>query len=346
MTIFFRVDSSIQIGTGHVMRCLTLADELKLKSANVSFICSEGPGNLINHIGQNGYKAYCLPSGITREDDRKLSEDILANHAVKPDWLIIDHYNIDTAYESPLRKFAKGIMVIDDLANRRHSCDLLLDQNYNKNGSRYNGLVPENCIQLLGPEYALLRLQFREARENLKRENNEVKKILVFMGGADPTNATGKVLKAIKMLNRPDITTYVVIGIANPHREGIRQLASQMPNTVCYINVDNMAELTVSADLYIGAGGITTWERCCLGVPSIVIVIAENQRSATESLAEDGVVMNLGWDKGVREGAITDAIRQLIGNSQQRKTMSKRSLEIVDGDGVGRVVGTMAKSSY
>jgi UDP-2,4-diacetamido-2,4,6-trideoxy-beta-L-altropyranose hydrolase len=217
-----------------------------------------------------------------------------------------------------VRPLVKKIMVIDDLANRKHSCDLLLDQNYNKNGSRYNGLVPENCIQLLGPEYALLRPQFREARENLKREKNKVKRVLVFMGGADPTNATGKVLKAIKMLNRPDIITDVVIGIANPHRERIRRLASQMPNVVCHINVDNMAELTASADLYIGAGGITTWERCCLGVPSIVIVIAENQRSATESLAEDGVVMNLGWDKGVREGAITDAIRQLIGNSQQR----------------------------
>ena len=196
MTIFFRVDSSIQIGTGHVMRCLTLADELKLKSANVSFICSEGPGNLINHIGQNGYKAYCLPSGITREDDRKLSEDILANHAVKPDWLIIDHYNIDTAYESPLRKFAKGIMVIDDLANRRHSCDLLLDQNYSKNTKRYHGLVPQSCIQLIGPKYAILRPQFRKVREQLKEKNGSVARILVFIGGADPTKETCKLLRA------------------------------------------------------------------------------------------------------------------------------------------------------
>ena len=106
-----------------------------------------------------------------------------------------------------------------------------------------------------------------------------------------------------------------------------------------------MAELTASADLYIGAGGITTWERCCLGVPSIVIVIAENQRSPAEALAKYGVVMNLGWDKGVKEGTITDAIRELIGNSQQRKIMSRRSLEVVDGDGVNRVVDTMTKSS-
>ena len=143
----------------------------------------------------------------------------------------------------------KKIMIIDDIANRKHDCDILLDQNYSGNHNRYNGLVPGPCIKLLGPEYALLRPQFRNARESLRERDGEVKKILVFMGGADPTNETVKVLRALKMLNRQDIAIDVVIGAPNPFKKEIENIAQKMPGTVCHFNVSNMAELMSSADI-------------------------------------------------------------------------------------------------
>ncbi len=190
MNIVFRTDASINIGTGHVMRCLTLADELRLKCTDINFICREEPGNLVRYIENRGYKVHQLPGEIDIETDRKLTNKILSKCETKSDWLIIDHYDIDISYESPFREHVKMIMVIDDLANREHDCDLLLYQNYSQNEGRYNGLVPEDCIHLLGPEYAILRPQFQKARGNLRKRDGGVNRILVFMGGADSKNIT------------------------------------------------------------------------------------------------------------------------------------------------------------
>lgn len=337
MNIFFRTDSSIDIGTGHVIRCLTLADALRQREVNVSFICREEQGNLISHIERSGYKVHHLQSGIDIEEDRKLTEKIIAACEVSPDWLIIDHYDIDISWETSLRKFVKKIMVIDDLANRRHNCDLLLDQNYSSNGNRYDRLVPDNCIKFFGPTYALLRPQFQKIRENLKERNSEIKRILVFMGGVDPTNETCKVLRAIKMLERPNIAIDVVVGSSNPHQAEIEAFVSTMPNTICHVNVDNMAELMALADLCIGAGGTTTWERCCLGLPSIVMILAENQRKIAESLSREEVIVNLGWFEDVKETDIRDALKNLANNLDFRRSLSIKGCKIVDGRGVERV---------
>ena len=293
MNILIRTDASINIGTGHVMRCLTLADELRQKGVDISFICHEEPGNLISYIEDRGYKVHQMPGEIDIETDRRLTKEILSKYEIKPDWLIIDHYDIDISWEYPLRKYAKKLMVIDDLANREHACDLLLDQNYSNNEDRYNGLVPGNCIQLLGPEYAILRPQFQKARECLRKKDGGVNRILVFMGGVDSQNVTSKVLRAIHMLDRSDIALDVVVGNLNPYHDEIKILTSKIPNTICHHNVENMAKLMSSADLCIGAGGTTTWERCCVGLPTIAIILAENQKGISESLDREGAYLNI-----------------------------------------------------
>ena len=328
----------MDIGTGHVMRCMTLAEELKKKKADISFICCEHKGNMIGFIKQKGYTVHSLPSNIDMEEDARLTRKILEDETVYYDWIIIDHYGIDASWETPLRKFAKKIMVIDDLANRRHNCDILLDQNYSGNRKRYNGLVPEHCIQLLGPEYALLRPQFREARENLRERDGGVKKILVFMGGADPTNETGKVLKALNLLNRDDIAIAVVIGASNPFKNELEILTKRMPNTACYFQVENMAELMAHVDLCLGASGSTTWERCCLGLPSIVIILADNQKDIAEELEKEGVVVNMGWHENVTEMDIKNAVENLLADSDKRRSMGLKGKMMVDGNGARRVV--------
>jgi len=342
MNIVFRTDASISIGTGHVMRCLALADELRLKCTDINFVCREGPGDLISYIENRGYKVHQLPGEIDIETDRKLTKEILSNYEIKPDGLIIDHYDIDISWEYPLRKYAKRLMVIDDLANRKHDCGLLLDQNYSNNENRYNGLVPENCIQLLGPEYAILRPQFQKARGNPKKRDGGVNRILVFMGGSDPQNVTSKVLRAIHMLERSDIAVDVVVGNLSPYHDEIETLTSKIPNTSCHHNVENMAELMASADLCIGACGITTWERCCIGLPTITIILAENQKNISESLDKEGALINLGWYHNVTENNIKEAIEGLIDNPQKLVSMSDKSRRLVDGRGVGRVIDTIS----
>ena len=341
MNIFIRTDASINIGTGHVMRCLTLADELRQKDADINFICREGPGNLINYIGNRGYKVHQLPGDIDIETDKRLISKILSKYETKPDGLIIDHYDIDISYESPLRDHVKKVMVIDDLANREHDCDLLLDQNYSKIDNRYNGLTPENCIQLLGSEYAMLRTQFRKARESLRKRDNGVNRILVFMGGADSKNITSKALRAIHMLDRSDIVVDVVIGNLNPYYNEIKILTSKIPNTSYHHNVENMAELMTSADLCIGAGGTTIWERCCVGLPTITIILAENQKNISENLDKEGVLINIGWYHNVTENSIKEGIEGLIGNPQKMDSMCDKSRRLVDGEGVNRVCDAM-----
>lgn len=361
MNVFFRVDSSEKMGSGHLMRCLTLADRLRENGCAVSFISRELTGNMCSYIEKKGYTVYRLPSpesssvnvsgelahagwlGTDWETDAEQTIAVLKKEVI--DWLIVDHYALDLQWEAKMRPFVNKIMVIDDLADRKHDCDVLLDQNYNKNGSRYNGLVPENCIQLLGPEYALLRPQFREARENFKGENNEVKRVLVFMGGADPTNETGKVLKAAKLLNRDNIAVDVVIGASNPFKNEIKTMAKQMPNTTCYFDVNNMAELMSSADIGIGASGTSTWERCCVGLPSIVMVLADNQKEIAEELEREGVVVNLGWHGDVTEIDIRDAVQNLLTDSNKRRGLGLKGKMMVDGDGVIRVGGKIIFSS-
>jgi UDP-2,4-diacetamido-2,4,6-trideoxy-beta-L-altropyranose hydrolase len=341
MNIVFRTDASINIGTGHVMRCLTLADELRQKGTDINFICREEPGNLISYVGNRGYKIHQLPGEIDIETDRRLTNQILSKYETKPDGLIIDHYDIDISYESSLRDRVKKIMVIDDLADREHDCDLLLDQNYSKNEDRYNGLVPGNCIQLLGPEYAILRPQFQKARGNLRKRNGGVNRILVFMGGADSKNITSKALRAIHMLDRSDIAIDVVVGDLNQYHDEIKILTSKMPNTICHHNVENMAKLMLSADLCIGAGGTTTWERCCIGLPTIAIILAENQKDISESLDKEGAIINLGWYQNIKEYNIKEAVEGLIDNPNKMASMSDKSRRLVNGEGVNRVCDAM-----
>lgn len=342
MNIVVRVDASIDTGTGHVMRCLTLADELRQSGASVSFVCREGGGNLIELIGRKGYVVHRLPAGIDLEADKRLTQRVLKEQPAPPDWLISDHYDFDVLWESPLRRFVKKIMVIDDLANRQHDCDLLLDQNFSLNETRYQELLPKHCIKLLGPKYALLRPQFREARENLKERNGEIRRILIFMGGVDAVNETCKILRAIKVLNHPDISTDVVIGVSNPYRNEVETLASRLPNTTCHFHVENMAKLLAAADFSVGAGGTTTWERCCIGLPTMVIAIAENQVETIRELSREGNVFYAGCHEDITEQDLSEDLSFFRRHPEVVRQVSLKAKELVDGRGTETVVSYLS----
>ncbi|MEH6873424.1 MAG: UDP-2,4-diacetamido-2,4,6-trideoxy-beta-L-altropyranose hydrolase [Candidatus Competibacter sp.] len=347
MRVAIRADASIQIGSGHVMRCLTLAEALRERGAEVHFVCRDLPGHLGGVLADKGYLVQWLPApaaegaaipahtahsawlGVPWAVDADQTRERLTGWP-EIDWLIVDHYALDRAWESRLRPLVKRIMVIDDLADRPHDCDLLLDQNlYEGMEQRYAGLVPADCRLLLGPRYALLRPEFRKAREQLRQRDGVVRRILVFFGGADPTNETAKALRAIQRLERPDIAVDVVVGAANPHRAEIEALCAELPNASFHCQVANMAELMARADLAIGAGGSTVWERCALNLPSIIWVVAENQNKSIEYLAKSGLLISIGNYEEVNIKAISTNISSL--NKELLIEFGNKSKEIMVG---------------
>lgn len=358
MKVAIRTDASLIIGSGHVMRCKTLADELRRRGAEVVFICREHPGNLIHSLEEDGYSTHVLPMvgeirvsldqqpddyslylGVEQSEDRRQTIEALRDF--NPDWLVVDHYSLETAWEKRLRQYVKRIFVIDDLANRHHDCNVLLDQNlYEDMNTLYDGLVPEHAKKLIGPRFALLRPEFRKARETLRQRDGTVRRILVFFGGVDPTGETEKALDAIEQLNRPEIAVDVVVGGSNPRIDAIQERCSSMPNATFHRQVSNMAELMASADLGLGAGGTATWERCCLGLPTLVTIIADNQAGPTSNLAGMGAVVNLGTSAQVDPQDYVSAIINLTPDSL--KGMQIKCLNLVDGRGLERVILSMS----
>jgi len=347
--VVIRADASLQMGAGHIMRCLTLAKELEKQGAEVEFICRAHVGNLIEHIEQQGFRAHVLPLsqsavadeglygskwlGVTQQEDAVLCLPILEK--IKPDWLIIDHYSLDQKWQSLLTKCFTKLMVIDDLANRKHQCDILLDQTYGRNESDYTGLVPKRSLLLLGSEYALLRPEFTEWREySLQRRiKPSFKKLLITMGGVDPDNVTGELLEVLKKSSLPkDLEIDVVMGATAPHLVSVQQQAKLLPyKATVMVNVSNMAEIMANADLAIGAAGATTWERCCLGLPTIQIVIALNQRLIAELIDNVGAALCLGIEQ-------LDQLCNYICKVESKcEQLTVSSSKIVDGTGAIRV---------
>jgi UDP-2,4-diacetamido-2,4,6-trideoxy-beta-L-altropyranose hydrolase len=346
--IAFRTDSSFTLGAGHLFRCLTLADALRQRGASVFFICVELPGNLNKFIENQGYGVHRLPpqmsgdkgissslhphgSGIDWKIDAKNTLAVLAGMPMLS-WLIVDHYALDMRWEGQMRPFTGKIMIIDDLADRPHDCDLLLDQNqYEGLDRRYDGLVPDHCERLLGPRYALLRPEFAAARKTLRHRDGRVRRIFVFFGGSDLSNETAKALEAIRLMNRSDIAVDVVVGASNPKGDQIREICQRMPNTCFHLQVENMAELMALADLAIGAGGTTTWERCFLGLPTLALVLADNQREVAEAMSTAGAMRNVGWHADVTSTGLAEALRMALASPDRLNAMSERSLAIMGG---------------
>ncbi|MEA3280296.1 MAG: UDP-2,4-diacetamido-2,4,6-trideoxy-beta-L-altropyranose hydrolase, partial [Thermodesulfobacteriota bacterium] len=316
----------------------------------------EFAGNLCGYIEEKGYIVHRLPVsneqehniegnlkhavwlGVDWQTDARQVEEIIKGLDTPPDWLVVDHYALDERWEGYLRPYCKKIMVIDDLADRPHDCDLLLDQNFYENlESRYDGLVTSGCKKLLGPKYALLRPEFREARKNLRKRDGHVKRIMIFFGGSDPTNETAKALGALRMLNRPDIVVDVVVGSANPHKDKINELCAAMSNVAYHCQAENMAHLMADADLFIGSGGSTTWERCCLGLPCLVISIAAHQNNIIENIADAGGAIFLGQAQQVTVDDILAVLKNAVNDKQMIQSLSQKGIQLVDGFGIERV---------
>jgi len=232
-----------------------------------------------------------------------------------------------------MRPFTGKIMIIDDLADCPHDCDLLLNQNLCEGlERRYDELVPDHCVKRIGPRYALLRPEFAAARKTLRRRDGRVRRVLVFFGGSDLANETSKALEAIRRVNRSDIAADVVVGASNPGGDRIREICERMPNTDFHLQIENMAELMAAADLAIGAPGTATWERCYLGLPAVTLVLAENQIPNAVQVSKAGAIVNLGWHSEVGADHIAAAVRRLLDDPKELREMGFRGIELMGGE--------------
>jgi UDP-2,4-diacetamido-2,4,6-trideoxy-beta-L-altropyranose hydrolase len=342
MDVVIRADASAQLGTGHLMRCLTLAHALKQEGASVAFVSREMPAALERLVSKN-FSLHWLKACTGTERSIASEEDALEtirylNSLGKPNWIVIDNYSIGLDWERQVRPHVKRIMVIDDLANRAHDCDLLLDQNLSpKFETRYDVLVPSDARKLLGPRYALLRPEFYEARRHLRSRDGQIRSILISFGGSDPSNETTKALHAMLLLGPSGIALEVVLGGSNRQVEAVSNLCSQFAHARLLHDVSNMAELMANTDLAIGAPGTTTWERCLLGLPAIAIILAANQQLVGDAVSSAGAIVNLGWYSDVTPVKIAQVVAHLRDNPQTVREMGQAALRVMqDNDDVAR----------
>ena len=364
MRLVFRVDASLVIGTGHVMRCITLADELARQGHECQFICREHTGHLGDLIVSKGHGLILLPRPVDGSSQQKGSatenyeewlgvpwqedadQTLNALSTQQPDWLVVDHYALDEHWECMLSKTVDKIMVIDDLANRRHECALLLDQNLGRVESDYDGLLPVQCKRLIGPKYSLLRPEFAKLRAQslLRRKSPKLSRILISLGGVDRDNMTGEVLKAFEHSSLPASTELdIVMGASAPYLDQVREQAEYLPiKASVNVDVQNMAERMCLADLSIGAAGGTSWERACLGLPAVMIVLADNQVCGAKALGAFGAAKVIGKPKLVSTSL--PLVFAELSNAARLKTLSNAAANITDGTGVFKVVSNMSKS--
>jgi len=341
MNVVIRADASGRVGYGHVMRCFALAEGLRKQGCTVDFICREDEGNLIEFIRKKHFTVYGLHSDIDSMEDAQLTSRFLASLPARPEYLIVDHYGLDVSWEKHLRASAIQMMVIDDFSDRPHACDVLLNQNYGTVEKDYEGLLPLGCRMLLGPSYVLLRDQFMRARTNTSPRCAEVKNVFIFYGGTDLTNETTKAVEAVRLLDDADLTCSVLVGKSNPHWREIEALCSLLPGASFIRQAYDVASLMVNADLAIGAGGSNIWERCGLGIPSIVTILSENQKYSVEKLDRDGIIVNAGWYWDVTSFKIAAIMKELFSEPTRLARMKDESTRIVDGAGVQRVIEQM-----
>lgn len=348
MRIAFRVDATERIGGGHAMRCLTFADALHDRGAETLFIAGAMPGALEARIAANhGFAKIAAPGGLDRAGDdwheppltaEAQEQDAAASLAAlgkRADWMVVDHYLLGERWHSAARNNAERILVIDDLANRCLDCDLLLDQTFGRSAADYRPLVPAHAEVLAGANYALLRPEFareRPAAIERRKEGGPVERMLISLGTTDVGGVTARALE-VALAAAPSCSIDVVLGERAPSLPRVREIAAADPRVAAHVDAPAMAQLMRDADLAIGAGGTTSWERCCLGLPSLTLVLADNQAGVARALSDAGASLTIN-----DPGQIGAMIANLVAKRERLMCMSAAAFALADGLGAARVV--------
>ena len=332
--VLFRADSGALLGTGHIVRCVALARQFAAQGATVAFVCRDRPGALLSLPREAGYTLHLLPESIAEPDDAQQTREFAL--AWQAGLVVVDHYQLAADWERVLRQSVPYVLAIDDLADRPHACDWLLDQNdIQPEARRYERWVTAECKLLLGPGFALLRPEFAMARLKCAPRDGQLRRVLVFFSGSDDSNETAKALQGLALLGPREWQVEVVIGAVHPDSPGIAATCRQHGWNF-HQQIDYMADLLARTDLSLGSAGSASWERCALGVPALVVQLADNQREVIAALAQRGCAKVLGEASRVQPHDYAAALSAL--SADELAAMSRAAGEWVDGQGAWRVV--------
>ncbi|NQT69557.1 MAG: UDP-2,4-diacetamido-2,4,6-trideoxy-beta-L-altropyranose hydrolase [Desulfobacteraceae bacterium] len=342
--IVFRADADTSMGTGHLMRCLALAQAWQDTGGQATFLTVSNSLMLNGRLQSEGMVVKHLKTPLAGYEDA-LQTAALAKE-INASWIVLDGYQFDGVYQKTLKDKGVSLLFIDDFGHAGHySADIVLNQGIHAATNLYPHKEPYTQL-LLGLRYALLRREFL-SYQGWKRENPDVaRKILVTLGGGDPDNVTKKVVRAIQQLEAENLEVFVVVGSNNPHYEELESIAGPSPFYISLLqNVTDMPALMAWADMAVSAGGGTCLEMAYMGLPNIVMVLAENQQGNAESLGSSGISINSGWHNEVDELGLAKTLSMLISNQMLRKEMSAKAQELVDGTGTSHISSLIDKLS-
>ncbi|MBX2805575.1 MAG: UDP-2,4-diacetamido-2,4,6-trideoxy-beta-L-altropyranose hydrolase [Hyphomicrobiales bacterium] len=346
MKVIIRADATPAVGSGHVVRCRTLAMALRARGAEVTLL-SALPVDMPRKIFEEaGFQLRPInrpsPCSLEKDQDRDAHACLAALPAdMHADWLIVDHYKLDARWERQLRHKARRMLVVDDLFDRPHAANTLLNQNVldeAKARADYANLLSDGCDLLAGPRWAMLRPEYRQMTA---RARTEVKRVLIFFGGVDAGNLTGRALQALSRRDLQHLECDVVVGLGNANLASIQEQALARGRTAVHTQLPQLAGLMAAADLAIGAAGATTWERLCSGLPAVTISIADNQTAIADAVANTGAQLFAGLAGEITADILANKVEQLISDTSRIAHMSARGPALVDGFGAERVAEHM-----
>jgi UDP-2,4-diacetamido-2,4,6-trideoxy-beta-L-altropyranose hydrolase len=337
--LVIRVDASTQIGTGHLMRCLALAQAWKDGGGRVTFITACQTEGLLQRLREEGSNINLLDKPYPDAGDWSYTKDVLVAH---PDaWVVLDGYHFDEVYQQQIKDAGHRLLVIDDMAHLKHYyADIVLNQNLHAEELDYS-CEPYTRL-LLGTHYVLLRREFLAWR-GWKREVPKIaQQVLVTLGGSNARNFMLKLIQVLQKVDVPNLEAVVVVGASNPHAEVLEAAIRQSSTRIRLIhNARNMPELMAWADVVVSAGGSTVWELAFMGLPTLVLVLSENQQGIAIGLEAEGIASNLGWHTLVTEADLVSALSELIYDVHRRQEMSGQGHQLVNGHGTEKLVAIL-----
>lgn len=340
--LIIRADASLQMGIGHVMRCLALAQNWQLEGGHAIILSYCESDTLRQHITDVGIEFMPIADPYPHSRDLDTTLEVLgicSTHTIgNPTWLILDGYHFDSGYQQAVRTAGYHLLVIDDIAHLpAYHADILLNQNLGAEKLKYN--CDSDTTLLLGARYVLLRQEFLAWRDRQRKISKDARKVLVTMGGSDPDNVTLKVIQGLEQVEVSKMESVVIVGSSNSHYEMLQSTTQNLPHKIrLERNVSNMPDLMYWADVAITAGGSTCWELAFMNVPSIVMAIAENQLDVVKQLDKMGMSVNLGWHHQVASSQIAQSLLNLLASAERRNLLVDRCHTLIDGDGVDRVL--------
>lgn len=330
----FRFDASAEIGGGHAMRCSTLAKALQQEGWGISIVTRKDSLGFLDLPAADNVVVVLLGDDPGNEAAETMNA---SPHGC--DLVVVDHYGRDFAYETALSGWARQRLIIDDLADRRHECEFLCDQTPGRTAAEYAPLLPDYCRVLTGSDYALLRPEFAALRKHtMRRRIDGIERVLISFGMSDPANLTAIALHAFAMVGFSGAID-IILGSAAPHATAIaKQLDQSNLNARLLLDTPNVAKLMSEADLAIGAGGTASLERCCLGLPTLLCVLADNQRANAAALARSGAVVTLGDASNLNPALLAESFAEIEADSILLRQTREAALRIVDGRGTPRLL--------